>query len=607
MKNLRILPFPGLLVSILLIINTTAFATGGTMSGSGTAGSPYLVKDYADLKAIGTGSYALSAIYRLANDIDASASKTENGGSGFVPIGSEVSNFTGKFHGAGHAIKNLTIQRPAANCIGLFAYISLATIDSLGVTKSKINGNYYVGCIVGFNKGRISNCNASGNVTGVTVVGGIAGENEDTINNCSASSSCFASGERLSGSIVGGIAGRCAYGAIRNCHSTGDVRGDIVEVGGIVGQIESSIVSYCYSTGNVTGGSEVGGIVGLNQEGTISICCATGNVSGIYGSIGGIVGSNGAGYSGPGKTINCYSTGNVTGTDDAGGVAGTNNDTISFCYATGKVTGSYIGGVVGNNYDATVIQCNWNKETTGLISGYGDDHSTFTGSGFTTAQMQKASNFTGWDFNKVWIIRTDSTYPCLRGIENAPFALPDFMKSNRTFTLSRLLLNDYDIQSGHKNLVLKIIRVSEGTTDSVSKLTFPSNVSNGNVDTLYYRVGKALVADTLWGNTAKSVITLDETFTSVALYPEKSESLLQNYPNPFTSTTTIKYKVTVPGFVSLMVFDVMGTEVATLVNEQKPAGDYSIDWNASGLAGGTYFCRLQAGLIPETRKLILHK
>jgi len=83
--------------------------------------------------------------------------------------------------------------------------------------------------------------------------------------------------------------------------------------------------------------------------------------------------------------------------------------------------------------------------------------------------------------------------------------------------------------------------------------------------------------------------------------------LQQNYPNPFHSTTTIKYKVTEPAFVSLKVFDIMGTEVASLVNEQKPVGDYTIDWNASGWEGGIYFCRLQAGSVSQTKKLVLQK
>ena len=84
-------------------------------------------------------------------------------------------------------------------------------------------------------------------------------------------------------------------------------------------------------------------------------------------------------------------------------------------------------------------------------------------------------------------------------------------------------------------------------------------------------------------------------------------SLSQPYPNPFTSTTTIKYKVTEPEFVSLKVFNAMGTEIATLVDEQKAVGEYLIEWNAAGLAGGIYFCRLQGGSFSETQKLVLQK
>jgi ligand-binding sensor domain-containing protein len=83
--------------------------------------------------------------------------------------------------------------------------------------------------------------------------------------------------------------------------------------------------------------------------------------------------------------------------------------------------------------------------------------------------------------------------------------------------------------------------------------------------------------------------------------------LHQNYPNPFSSTTTINYKVAESGFVSIKVFNATGTEVANLVNEYKSVGDYSINWNAAGSANGVYFCRLQAGSFTETKKLILRK
>jgi hypothetical protein len=89
--------------------------------------------------------------------------------------------------------------------------------------------------------------------------------------------------------------------------------------------------------------------------------------------------------------------------------------------------------------------------------------------------------------------------------------------------------------------------------------------------------------------------------------PNGNISVLLNYPNPFTSTTTIKYKVIKPGMVSLKVFNAMGTEVAPLVSEKMPVGEYVIDWNASGFTSGIYFCKLQNGNYCEATKMLLMK
>jgi len=83
--------------------------------------------------------------------------------------------------------------------------------------------------------------------------------------------------------------------------------------------------------------------------------------------------------------------------------------------------------------------------------------------------------------------------------------------------------------------------------------------------------------------------------------------LSQNYPNPFNPTTKISYSVPVSGVVSLTVFDVSGREVKKLVNENKPTGNYSVEFNASTLTTGTYFYRLQAGEFTETKKMVLIK
>jgi hypothetical protein len=76
-------------------------------------------------------------------------------------------------------------------------------------------------------------------------------------------------------------------------------------------------------------------------------------------------------------------------------------------------------------------------------------------------------------------------------------------------------------------------------------------------------------------------------------------SLSQNYPNPFNPTTTIRYAVHGSGVVTLKIYDVLGREVATLVNERQDPGSYTVVWNASGLAGGVYCCCLRVGN-PET-------
>jgi phosphatidylserine/phosphatidylglycerophosphate/cardiolipin synthase-like enzyme len=86
-----------------------------------------------------------------------------------------------------------------------------------------------------------------------------------------------------------------------------------------------------------------------------------------------------------------------------------------------------------------------------------------------------------------------------------------------------------------------------------------------------------------------------------------SFSLLQNYPNPFNPTTRIQYALPSAQRVLLKVYDILGREVATLVNEQQNPGSYRVELNAGGLASGVYFYRLEAGKFVEQRKMLLLK
>lgn len=80
-----------------------------------------------------------------------------------------------------------------------------------------------------------------------------------------------------------------------------------------------------------------------------------------------------------------------------------------------------------------------------------------------------------------------------------------------------------------------------------------------------------------------------------------------NYPNPFNSNTNIQYVVSSRQFVTLKVYDVLGNEVAVLVNEEKPAGSYDVAFDASKLASGVYYYQIKAGEFIETKKMILLK
>lgn len=134
-----------------------------------------------------------------------------------------------------------------------------------------------------------------------------------------------------------------------------------------------------------------------------------------------------------------------------------------------------------------------------------------------------------------------------------------------------------------------------GTTTEKQNYSFiDDNVSNGNYS---YRL-KQIDFDGSYeySDTIEVEVTTPLEF-----------SLEQNYPNPFNPSTVIGYQLPLAGNVVVKVFDVLGNEVATLVNEEKGRGIYSVNFDASQLASGIYFYHLQAGFYVQTRKMILIK
>jgi hypothetical protein len=137
-----------------------------------------------------------------------------------------------------------------------------------------------------------------------------------------------------------------------------------------------------------------------------------------------------------------------------------------------------------------------------------------------------------------------------------------------------------------------------GTITEPQEYSYYDNIKNIEATSFVYRLKQV---DYDGSYEFSNEITIEN-----STLPDKF-SLLQNYPNPFNPATSIKFKLPVKSFVSLVVYDVLGNEVATLVKEEKPAGFYEVNFNANNLVSGVYIYRLQANSFIQTKKMILMK
>ncbi|MCE5340065.1 MAG: PASTA domain-containing protein [Planctomycetaceae bacterium] len=164
-----------------------------------------------------------------------------------------------------------------------------------------------------------------------------------------------------------GLFGKLDSGGIVTNLGTEDVNiigGASSYIGVLCGYNSSGSIANCYSTGNVSGTEYVGGLCGYNNSGSISNCYLTGTVSGTN-RVGGLCGTN---YHG--SITNCYSTGNVSGKGAVGGLCGEHySGSSTNCYSTGNVSGTNsVGGLCGYNSSGSIANC----YSTGNVSGSGD-------------------------------------------------------------------------------------------------------------------------------------------------------------------------------------------------------------------------------------------
>ncbi len=410
------------------IINS-AFA-----GGDGSLGDPYQIETWTQLDRV--RDY-LDSNFILNNDLTSSDDDYAGIGGDFSSIGGcgaivqegcDVPNclsldgtqdpFTGNFNGSNFVIEGLVVWGYSAGT-GLFGYstgsISNVKLSSVGVSGAGTCNSVgsFVGGLVGFNEGPISNSYVEGVVTSEPLryssgagygsyVGGLVGYNYGGSITDSSSSA------NLSGdTYVGGLAGSSS-GTINNSYATGEVTGN-ENIGGLIGYSEGSI-SNSYSTGSVDGVTIIGGLVGTQYIGSISNSYATGTVTASSGPAGGLVGD------GNGLINNSYSTGTVAGYYSGGLIGIQQGGDIINSYAAGQVVlDYYAGGLTTYKYGGTITNFFWDMNASeqtimcAVISGgTGCDDSY----GKTTEEMKNPNTFSSvWDTN-VWNL-TEGQYPKL--------------------------------------------------------------------------------------------------------------------------------------------------------------------------------------------------
>ncbi len=406
-----------------------------------------------------------------------------------------------------------------------------------------------------------------------------------------------------------GLFGRCIGATIKNVRlinvnlKTGNYGG------GVAGYLQQGSMSNCSVIGGtVLGGaafSPVGSLVGQSRLGTIIDQCYSLNVDVLAGNSGEFIGAVGDGSNPSSTTIvsNCYCI-DTTTTESTSGFVCDNWGTVNNCYTVYGDNGGF--GPFYYSNSGTITNCFYDEQTAN------DTSQSF---GITTAQMKSNSTFinAGWDSN-IWYMdnNINSGYPYLAWQNSGGTPLPVELSTFTADILNNKVelqwqtateVNNYgfEVQRTIQNSKLKIqnfekIGFVKGNGNSNSPKNYSFIDDNPPSGTVVYRL-KQIDND---GNFKYSQIV------TVNSLPTKFE-LFQNYPNPFNPTTTIKYQINSIEFVSLKVFDALGQEIITLVNENKLPGIYSVRFDGSNLSGGVYFYRLQAGSFYQTKKLVLLK
>ncbi|SNT25916.1 The GLUG motif-containing protein, partial [Anaerovirgula multivorans] len=344
--------------------------------GKGTAEDPYIIMTKDQLNNM---RYEIKAYYRLGNDIDLDEEEWE-------PVGNSSMPFSGTLDGNGYSISNLHINKGTVDYVGLMAYTNNADFRNIKIDDISVSGKNYVGALVGYAKGvnLFSNiCIGSGEINATSYIGGLAGLIEGGNVEYSSTEVNIVATSSYGGGLIGhsrtDISKSVAFGKVAVTSNY---------AGGLVGYIASNnIIAESYATGDITGNAYIGGLVGR-----------------VY--------ANGA------KIENCFALGKATGRESSpytGGLLGqayssstTAPVNVNNCYSAGIVnaTGTTAGGLIGQNSNTLITSSYFDSTNT--------DIDTPEAQAKDTSALMDTATLIGWDFDEVWDIEEEESYPFLR-------------------------------------------------------------------------------------------------------------------------------------------------------------------------------------------------
>ncbi len=383
-------------------------------SGDGSLGNPYLISNARQLNAIRNN---LTASYKLSTSIDLS-------GYQWIPIGNETEPFAGTLDGSGYEISNLNIDLPNDSYVGFFGYVINnglvnPNIFNLKLNVEKINGNGYIGSLIGY--GKDININQLYVTTKITVSSSSVG-------------------------YIGGLVGYAENSNINNSSVSGVIFGIGGNIGGLAGYLDGDI-NYSYSDADIYGDNYIGGIVGY----------IVGNIQDVY-SLGSIIGD--------------------TSIIDTGGIAGYMFGNLNNSYCLGmlkldtETIYTNVGLLVGSK-DGNVVNSYYYNPYNFTNNGIGYD--------IPLGNLYNVESYIGFDFNNNWEIGTDILIPTLKNVNFnglTTFSLSDEMSvdlngdSKKVEVITNPLSNSRNnyLYSSEDTNIAKVDKfgtitpISEGTT-----------------------------------------------------------------------------------------------------------------------------------------------